>query len=67
MSLSNNDVVCIYLSRNRECVPIIMNESNMRENQLSAIDLEYVDAWRQCVEYFQRESVDGKIELVLEK
>ena len=125
MSISNNDVVCIYLSRNREGVPIIMNEainrrlkkygpgakygfrvrdgfcfalsdiqitrnedgdcskdkhealyvvfktfmneSNMKENQLMAIDQEHIDAWQQCVDHFQREGVDGKIELVLEK
>lgn len=125
MSHSINDVVCIYLSRNREGVPIMMNEainrrlkqygpgakygyrvrdgfcfalsdvqitrsedgdsckdkhealyvvfktfmneSNMKENQLSAIEQEHIDAWQQCVEHFRREGVDGKIELVLEK
>lgn len=103
MSHSINDVVCIYLSRNREGVPIMMNEainrrlkqygpgakygyrvrdgfcfalsdvqitrsedgdsckdkhealyvvfktfmneSNMKENQLSAIEQEHIDAW----------------------
>ena len=124
-SLSINDVVCMYLSRNRECVPIMMNEainkhlskygpgskygyrvrdgfcfaltdaqiaksedgdiskdkhealyviyktfmneSNMRENQLLAIDQEHIDAWQQYIKDFQREAIDGKIELVLEK
>ena len=31
MSLSNNDVVYIYLSRNREGIPIIMNEAINRQ------------------------------------
>ena len=123
-SLSINDVVCMYLSRNREGVPIMMNEainrhlkkygpgakygyrvrdgfcfamsdvqisksedgdpskdkhealyvvfktfmneSNMKENQLLAIDQGHLDALEQCVEHFQKEGVDGKIELVLE-
>ena len=44
-----------------------MNESNMKENQLLAIDQEHIDAWQQYVRQFKEEAVDGKIELVLEK
>ena len=124
-SLCINDVVCAYLSRNKEAVPIemnekinrhlekygagakygyrvrdgfcfafsnvqitkskdgdtnkdkhealyvvyktFMNESNMKENQLLAIDQEHIDAWQQYFKQFREEAVDGKIELVLEK
>lgn len=125
MSLCINDVVCIYLSRNGEGVPIkmseeinrrldkygrgakygyrvrdgfcfvssdlqisrsvdgdshkdkheaiyvvyktFMNESNMKENQLLAIDQEHIDIWHQSIEDFRNEAINGKIDLVLEK
>lgn len=125
VSLDINDVVSIYLSRNREGVPIVMNEeinrhldkygpgakygyrvrdgfcfalsdvqitrsedgdrckdkheaiyvvyktfmneSNMKENQLLAIDREHIDIWQQSMEDFRSEAINGKIDLVLEK
>lgn len=125
MSLSINEVVCMYLSRNGEGVPIemneeinrhldkygpgakygyrvrdgfcfvssdiqitrsedgdnykdkheaiyviyrtFMNESNMKENQLLAIDRKHKDIWQQSIEDFRREAVNGVVDLVLEK
>ena len=124
-SIGINEVVGMYLSRNRECVPItmtkeinrrlekygsgakygyrvrdgfcfassnvqvsrnvdsdiskdkhealyvvyktFMNESDMKDNQLIAIDQEHTDVWQQTIEDFYNESEDGKLEFVLEK
>lgn len=124
-SIGINEVVGIYLSRNRECVPItmtkeinrclekygpgakygyrvrdgfcfassnvqvsrnvdsdiskdkhealyvvyktFMNESDMKDNQLIAIDQEHTDVWQQTIEDFYNESEDGKLKFVLEK
>lgn len=44
-----------------------MNESDMKDNQLIAIDQEHMDVWQQTIEDFYNESEDGKLEFVLEK
>lgn len=124
LSLNANDVVCRYLSRNKEVMPIemnneinrhldqygagakygfrvrngfcfalldlqvmqskdgdcekdkpqamyvvyktFMNEANMADTQLSAIDKSHYDAWLRYIQTLQKEATDGKITLTLD-
>ncbi len=43
-----------------------MNESDMADTQLAAIDKEHYDTWMRCVKNFQKEAKDGVITLTLE-
>ena len=124
LSLNANDVVCRYLSRNKEVMPIemnneinrhldqygagakygfrvrdgfcfalldlqvmqskdgdcekdkpqamyvvyktFMNEADMADTQLSAIDKSHYDAWLRYIQTLQKEATDGKITLTLD-
>ena len=124
LSLNANDVVCRYLSRNKEVMPIemnneinrhldqygagakygfrvrdgfcfalldlqvmqskdgdcekdkpqamyvvyktFMNETDMADTQLSAIDKSHYDAWLRYIQTLQKESTDGEITLTLD-
>ena len=43
-----------------------MNESDMKDTQLAAIDKEHYITWLRCVKDFQKEAKDGTITLTLE-
>ena len=124
LSLNANDVVCRYLSRNKEVMPIemnneinrhldqygagakygfrvrdgfcfalldlevmqskdgdcekdkpqamyvvyktFMNEADMADTQLSAIDKSHYDAWLRYIQILKKESTDGEITLTLD-
>ena len=125
LSLNANDVVCRYLSRNKEVMPIemnneinrhldqygagakygfrvrdgfcfalidlqvmqskdgdcekdkpqamyvvyktFMNEADMADTQLSAIDKSHYDAWLRYIQILKKESTDGEITLTLDE
>lgn len=43
-----------------------MNEADMADTQLSAIDKSHYDAWLRYIQTLQKESTDGEITLTLD-